>query len=150
MLDLRPDSPAVRITTTFDVHVTPDRVATYLADPRHLLVANHDGPVIEQSEGPLASGSWFVLRFDQLRVRVEYTAFDPPRRVAAIVSMTGRGARGSTATYEFVLTKLDGGEGTRVDASVDGEGGWIRWGPLQRMSQSLTWRRMRQGIEASG
>jgi uncharacterized protein YndB with AHSA1/START domain len=139
----------VHITTTFDVHVAPDRVAAWLADPRHLLVANHDGPVIEQSEGSLGPGSWFVLRFDQLRVRVEYTEFDPPRRIVAIVSMSGGGARGSTATQSFVLTKLDGEAGTRIDASVEGEGGWIRWGPLQRMSQMLTLRRLQQQIEAT-
>ena len=148
-LDPAPDSPAVRMTTTFDVSVPPDRVAAYLADPRHLLVANHKGPIIEQSDGPLGSGSWYVLKFDQLRARVEYTTYDPPRSLAASVIWTGRGAGGVKATQEFVLTELDGHAGTRVNASVDGEGGWIRWQPLQRMSQSLNWRRMRRRIEAS-
>jgi carbon monoxide dehydrogenase subunit G len=144
-----PDSLAVRITTVFDVSVPLDRVVAYLGDPRHLITANHKGPVIEQSDGPLASGSWYVLGFDQLRARVEYTVYDPPRRIAASVSMTGRGAGGSSAAQEFVLSELDEGAATRVEASIDGEGGWIHWAPLVRIGQSMTWRRMRAQIDAS-
>jgi hypothetical protein len=67
----------MRLWTTFDVLVPRERVAAFLAEPRHLLAANHRGPVVEQSDGPLGAGSWFVLAFDQLRVRVEYTLFEP-------------------------------------------------------------------------
>jgi carbon monoxide dehydrogenase subunit G len=140
----------VLLATTFDVSVPPERVAAYLGDPRHLITANHTGPVLEKSEGPLTTGSWFVLKFDQLRARVEYTMYDPPRRIAASVAMTGRGSGGIKTTQVFVLSALDGRVGTRVEASIEGEGGWMHWGPLMRIGQGLNWRRMRRRIEAAG
>jgi carbon monoxide dehydrogenase subunit G len=137
------------VSTTFDVAVPAGRVFAFLSNPRNFIAGNHIGPVVEQSDGPLAAGSWFVLAFDQLRMRVEYTAFEPSRRVAVATSMSGRGSGGMWSKQEFVLTELDGGSGTRVEATADGAGGLLRWGPLVRASQALTWRRIRHKIEAS-
>jgi uncharacterized protein YndB with AHSA1/START domain len=143
------DYSFVRLTTSFEVAIPRDRVAAYLADPRHLLVANRTGPIVERSDGPLAAGSWFVLAFDQLRARVEYTAYEPPYKLAATVSMTGRGSGGMTSSQDFVLSEVEDGRATRVDASAEGTPGFIRWAPLIRASQSLTWRHLRQRIETS-
>lgn len=139
----------MRSSGTFDVSVEPGRVFTYLTNPRHLVAANHKGPIIEQSDQPLGAGSWFVLAFDQLRVRVAYTAFEPPHRVAATVTWTGRGSVGTSSFHEFVLIELDGGTRTRVEASFEGQGGLIRWGPLGRATNALTGWRMRRQIESS-
>ena len=137
------------ITAVFDVTVPRDRVVAYLAEPRHLVVANHKGPLLEQSDGPIATGSWFILGFDQLRARIEYVAFEPPTRIAVAVKMTGQGSGGMTAVQEFRLSELDGGRATRIEATADGTGGWLRWEPLRRAAQKLTWRRLRQQIERS-
>jgi carbon monoxide dehydrogenase subunit G len=137
------------VSTVFEVAVPRDRVVTYLAEPRNLLVANHKGPVLEQSDGPLASGSWFVLGFDQLRARVEYVTFEPPERIAVAVSMSGRGSGGMRSVQEFRLSELEDGRGTRVEATADGTGGWLSWEPLTRVAQRLTWRRLRKQIERS-
>ncbi|HEY2888129.1 MAG TPA: hypothetical protein VGJ17_05905, partial [Candidatus Limnocylindrales bacterium] len=101
----------MRLATTFDVSVPPDRVSAYLADPRHLLMANNRGLVVEQSDAPLAAGSWYVLAFDQLRVRVEYTVFDPPRTIAVQVAISGRGSAGAITAQEFSLSAIDDGRG---------------------------------------
>lgn len=108
----------VRLSTTFEVSIPPDRVAAYLADPRHLLMANHAGPVVEQSQGPLAAGSWYVLAFDQLRARVEYTAFDPPRLIAVRLAMSGRGSGGMRSAQEFELSAIDDGRGPGISSST--------------------------------
>lgn len=139
----------MRASTVFDVAVPPGRVAAYLAEPRHVIVANHKGPVLEQSDGPLATGSWFVLGFDQLRVRVEYLTFEPPTRIAVAVSMSGRGSAGMRSVQEFRLSELDRGRGTRVGANAEGSGGWLHWEPLMRLAQRLMWRRLRKQIERS-
>jgi carbon monoxide dehydrogenase subunit G len=139
----------VTLSTIFEVAVPLPRVFAFLCDPRNLITANHDGPVVEQSTGPFGVGSWFVLAFDQIRARVEYTAFEPTRRLAVSVVMSGRGAGGMSSKQEFVLTALDGGSGTRIEATADGTGGWIRWGPIVRASQAATWRRLSKRIEAS-
>jgi hypothetical protein len=70
-------------------------------------VANHDGPVLDRSAGPVASGSWFVLGFDQLRARVDYVLYEPPL-ITAKVQLTGRGSGGAAAVHEFRLSGLDG------------------------------------------
>ena len=146
----RPTLIEMRLSTTFDVSVPPDRVSAYLADPRHLLMANNRGPVVEQSDAPLAAGSWYVLAFDQLRVRGEYTVFDPPRAIAVQVAMTGRDSAGARSAQEFSLSAIDDGRGTRVAATAEGEGGPIRWAPILRASQALNWRRLKRAIETNG
>ena len=140
----------MRLSTTFEVSIPPDRVAAYLADPRHLLLANHAGPVVEQSEGPMAAGSWYVLAFDQLRARVEYSVFDPPRAIAVRLAMSGRGSGGMRSAQEFELSAIDEGRGTRVAATAEGEGGLIRWAPIRRAVQAMNWRRLKRGIESQG
>jgi hypothetical protein len=135
----------VRDSTVFDVPVPAVRIAAYLAHPRHLAVANHEGPIVDRSEGPVATGSWFVLAFDQLRVRVVYRAFDPPRRVVVEVATTGRFSRGMRSVQEFVFADLPGGAGTRVSVTAEGTGGWLP-GPLARLSGQLYWRRLRSRI----
>ena len=137
------------LSTTFDVAVPPSRVFEFLTDPRNLITANHEGPVIEQSDGPLGAGSWFVLAFDQIRARVEYIAFEPTRKLTVSVVMSGRGAGGMSSTQQFVLAELDGGSRTRIEATADGSGGWLRWGPVVRATQSASWRRLSKRIEAS-
>jgi Polyketide cyclase / dehydrase and lipid transport len=138
----------MRMSTTFDVHVSPDRVAGYLADPRHLIAANHKGPVLERSDGPVATGSWFVLGFDQLRMRVDYVLYEP-RLIRAKVEFSGRGSGKLSAVHGFRLTPLAAGEATRVEADVDGTGGWLGWEPLMRAGQRLRWRQLRKQIERS-
>lgn len=59
------------------------------------------------------------------------------------------GSGGASHHQDFVLTELDGGARTRVDVTVDGAGGLIRWGPLMRAMESITFRRLRKKIEAS-
>jgi carbon monoxide dehydrogenase subunit G len=143
---------AVRLSTRFTVTAPPDRVAAYLSDPRHLLIANTNGPVIDRSDGPLTAGSWFILALDQLRARVEYTTVDPPHRLAANIELAGRGSGSVRTSQTFDLSALPDGIGTRVDISLDGDGGLIRWEPLMRVSQRLSWSVLRRQIErrASG
>jgi carbon monoxide dehydrogenase subunit G len=137
------------LETTFDVSVPPDRVFAFLANPRNVISTSHPGPVVDRSAEGFGPGSWFVLAFDQLRVRVEYTEVEPDRRLSARVTMTGRGSGGSSSSQAFSLTALDGGARTRVDALADGSGGWLRWGPLVRASQRAEWRRLADRIEKS-
>ncbi len=137
----------MRLSTAFEVDLPPYRVAEYLAEPRHLLAANQEGPTVAQSEGPLVAGSWFVLAFDQLRAHVEYVVFEPPDRIAVTVTMSGTGSAGTRSFQEFELSTIDDGRRTLVHATVEGEGGWLRWTPLARAMQSLAWRRLRKGLE---
>ena len=139
----------MQVSTTFDVPVPPSRVFAFLSDPRNLIAANHPGPVVDRSDGPLAVGSWSVLAFDQVRVRVDYTAFEPDRRLGVTIVMTGRGARGVSSRQDFGLSTIGDGSGTRVEATVEGQGGWLRWGPIVRASQRAAWRRMRDRMVAS-
>ncbi len=136
-------------TSTFDADIPPGSAFAFLSNPRNLLVANNKGPVIEQSVGPLAEGSWFVLKFDQLRARVEYTAVEPERRIAAEVTMSGIGSGGQVSRFDYVLTPLDGGSRTRVEVTADGSGGCLRWGPLVRYAHSASMKRLCEKMEAS-
>lgn len=122
---------------------------SYLSDPRNLIAANHKRPIVEQSDPPLGAGSWFVLSLDQLRARVEYTVYEPTRRIAATVTWWGRGSGGASSEHEFELSELDGGSRTRIDAHMDGHGGLIRWAPLRRVTDALLRWRMRRRIERS-
>lgn len=138
----------LRTSGTFEVRVPRDRILAHLTNPRNLITANHTGAVIDRSEGMLRAGSWFLLSFDQLTARVEYTTFDPPGHVSATVAMSGVGAGGSSHHQDFVLTELDQGR-TRVEVTVNGTGGLIRWTPLMRSMQAIALRRLRRKIEAS-
>lgn len=139
----------MRSTMTFDADIPPDRAFAFLSNPRNLIAANHKGPMIEQSEGPLAAGSWFVLKFDQLRARVEYTAVEQERRIAAQVTMSGIGSGGQVSRYDYVLTPLDGGSRTRVEGTADGSSGCVRWGPVVRFANAASAKRLRAKMEES-
>ena len=131
----------MRASATFDVDAPRDRLVAFLSDPRNLLVANRDAPVVASS-GPVAKGSSALMTFDQLQVRVEYTAFEPPELVEARVAYTGRGSRGMQGTYTYRLARTSSGEGTAVTLEAESTGGWTP--PfVARLLWPLAWRRMR-------
>jgi hypothetical protein len=115
----------MRATATYDAASSPDEVAAYLANPRNLVMANHQGPVVDQSEPPTRSGSWFVFAFDQIRVRVEYKTFEPPTLIAISVTYSGLGSAGLHGTDVYRLGPIPGGSGTRVTLDTDRSGGWV-------------------------
>jgi hypothetical protein len=126
----------MRVNATYDVSSSPEDVAAYLANPRNLVSANREGPVIDQSEPPMRTGSWFVLAFDQIRLRVEYTAFDPPTLIAFSVKYSGRGSAGMQGTCVYQLASIPDLPGTRITLGADMSGGW-----LPDVVNRLLWRR---------
>jgi hypothetical protein len=137
------------VTSTFDAAVPPARAFAFLSNPRNLITANNPGPIVEQSDGPLATGSWFVLQFDQLRARVEYTALDPDVAIAVRIVMRGRGSFGRVSEHEFALAPLDGGRRTKVVATTRGAGG-ARWDPIARAMQIIWSRRTARKMTNAG
>src|SRR3954453_6411105 len=121
-------------TATFEVSADRDKVADYLSEPRNVVVANHEGPVVERSDGPTRTGSWSILAFDQLCVRVEYTWFEPPDHVAVAMTFTGRGARDMSSTAVYRLLPIGGAGGTQVTVDAGGTGGVIA-----RAFNRMTW-----------
>ena len=138
---------AMRSSHTFDLAARPDQVVAYLSNPRNLIVANNPGPTVEQSDPPIRTGSWAVLAFDQLRMRVEYSAFEPPARIDVSVQFTGRGSGGTRAGYKYHLEPIQATGGTTLTVEVDGHRGWMP-APAARQVQRLLWRRVQQRIEA--
>lgn len=136
----------MRTTATFDVSAAPGHVGHYLSDPRAFLVANHKGPVVEKSDPPVRAGSWAVLALDQLRVRVEYTALEPAKLVAASVAYSGRGSGGVSGTVVYRLTPIPGTTGTRITLETESSGGWMPTG-VSRLFWPLMWRRLRSRME---
>jgi hypothetical protein len=126
----------MRVNATYDVSSSPDEVATHLANPRNLVLANHEGPVVDQSAPPMRAGSWFVLAFDQLRLRVEYTTFDPPTLIAFSTTYSGRGSGGLQGTYVYQLASIPNSPGTRITLDADMSGWW-----LPDVLARLLWRR---------
>lgn len=130
----------------------PDRVFDYLCVPRNLLLANHQGPVEARSSDPTTrAGSWAVLAFDQLRVRVEYTAVERAERVEAVMEWSGFGSGNRRETVEYRLTPLPGG-GTEVTVASVGPS---RSAPLigrllGRLTAGRVRRRFRERFEAIG
>lgn len=133
----------MRASATYDAASSPGEVAAYLGNPRNLVMANHQGPVVEQSEPPTRTGSWSVLAFDQIRVRIEYTAFEPPDLISVSITYSGRGSGGLHGTDIYRLAPIPGGSGTRVTLDTEKSGGWVpdavnralwKWSikPLQR------------------
>ena len=133
-------------TADFDVSPSPDRVIAYLADPRNLIVANHQGHVVERSDPPNGIGSWAVLAFDQLRVRVEYTSFEPPDLVAVAVTHTGRGSGGLSQIARYHLGPAAATGGTHTTLEMDGSGGFITRA-VNGLTWPLIWRRLRDRME---
>lgn len=135
----------MRLSSAFVVAAPPEDVAAYLANPRHLLLANHEGPIVEQSDPPVQSGSWFVLAFDQLRVRVEYTVIEAPNVIEALVVYSGRGSAGMRGTFRYGLAPASGGE-TRVTLDADVFGSWIARA-VGRLSWGWSVRALRRRME---
>jgi hypothetical protein len=134
-------------TCRFNVSRLPDEVVAYLSDPRNLVMANNRGRVVEQSVGPAAEvGSWSTMKFDQLLLRVEYTAFDPPDLVAVLMTSSGRGARGSRSACVYRLEPLASAAGTQVELDVKGSGGWAP-AAVGRLFWPLAWRGIRARME---
>ena len=127
---LVPYSPVMRATATFDLSAPPDQVLTYLSNPRNIVIANNDGPVVEQSDPPLRAGSWSVLAFDQAS-RVRSSCIRPlnlRRWLAASTTVNGRGV---SAAWRGVVrltsspTHSRGTGGTRVTLDAESSGGWM-------------------------
>ena len=131
----------------FVVDASPSRVTEFLSNPRNLVAANHAGPIIEGSDPPVAAGSWFVVAFDQLRMRVEYGVFEPSRRVAGTITWTGRLSGGTRSSFDFVLTPEADGTRTRIAAMLEGRGNPIVT-TLSRLAQPLVARQMRARFQA--
>lgn len=121
-------------------------MVAYLSYPRNILLANHEGPAVEQSDPPVRAGSWAVLAFDQLRVRVDYTAFEPPALVAAAIRYSGRGSGDMSGAFVYRLEPIPETGGTRVTLDAESSGGWLP-GPLSRLLWPLMWRRLRSRME---
>lgn len=136
----------MRATATFDVPRSRDEVVTYLSNPRNILIANHQGPVVEQSDPPVQAGSWSVLAFDQLRVRVEYTEFQPPTLIAASMTYTGLGSGGMHGTFVYRLAPIDNAGGTRVTLQAQASGGPMP-DPVSHLLWPLLWRRLRTRMQ---
>jgi uncharacterized protein YndB with AHSA1/START domain len=124
---------------------SPERVFEFLANPRNLVIANNPGPVVERSVEAGGVGSWTVLAFDNLRARVEYTAWEPPTRIAAVVSWSGRFSGGRRDEAEYRLAPVSGG-GTAV--TIAGQSN-VRAIPLAgRLNTWLITRRLRRRFAA--
>jgi uncharacterized protein YndB with AHSA1/START domain len=117
-----------------------ERVFDYVAVPRNLIMANNPGPVIEQSEPATGPGSWAVLKFDQLRLRIEYDTWERPRRLAAALRWSGLGSGNRVGRFAFEFESLAGG--TLVRYQRDG-------GPSAPLPIIGTWleRRYWQGVD---
>ena len=85
------------------------------------------------------------MAFDQLRVRVEYTTFERPTRIAATVDFSGFASGGRRDVAEYRLEPLPG-DGTRVLVSGDSNRG-----PIPLIGPLIEWlyaRRMRRKFAA--
>jgi hypothetical protein len=136
----------MRATATFDLSAPPDKVLTYLSNPRNIVIANNDGPVVEQSDPPVRAGSWSVLAFDQLRVRVQYTAFESPTLVAASTTVSGPGSGGVQGSYVYQLRPIRATGGTRVTLDAESSGGWMPE-TVSRLFWPMFWRQIRSRME---
>lgn len=124
-----------------------DRVFDYFAVPRNLVMANNPGPVVDRSTPPTGPGSWAVLKFDQLRMRVEYQAWDRPRKLAGVVRYAGLGSGNRVDQFSYEIEP--DGDGTRLDYSITGGpsvslpviGGWL---------ERRYWRNVERRINAVG
>ena len=118
----------------------------YLSNPRNLFIANHVGPTMERSTEPvLGVGSWSILAIDQLRVRVEFTAFDSPVRVAAVVEYSGLGSGNRRAIADYRIGPGPSG-GSVVTVELESPGLPIPL--LSWLVESQAWRRLGQKLMA--
>ena len=138
----------MRTEATFTSPAGPEAVAAYLADPRNLVVANNNRPIVDQSDDrPTATGSWYVLKLDQLRLRVEYVAFDPPNRIGVEIVSSGFGSAGYRQHLEYRLGPGLGGTGTTIIQEGEGRGG-LPIPILGRLTLALIRRRMQRRFES--
>ena len=84
----------------------------------------------------------------QLRVRVEYTSFEPPDRVAVAVTSSGPASGNASSTTIYLLGAIAETGGTRVTINTDGSGG-LMLRALNRLTWPLAWRRFRDRMERS-
>ena len=135
-----------RPEATFTSPADPTAVAAYLADPRNLVIANNKRPIVDQSDdGPTATGSWYVLKLDQLRLRVEYVAFDPPTRIDVEIVSSGFGSAGYRQRVEYRLAPDSTGTGTTITQEGEGRGGIPILG---RLMAGLVRRRMQRRFDS--
>jgi len=131
----------------FGVSSGPAAVFAYLSEPTHLLVASHRGHMVEHVPPPLHAGSWFVLAFGQLRVRIEYTAYDPPGLISYVATYGGRGSHGQRDVATFHLAENPRTHGTLVRIEAESRGGWTpSW--LGRLLWPVQLRRLRARLES--
>ena len=109
----------------FEVSSGPTAVFAYLSEPRNLLLVSHRGRAVEQSEPPFQAGSWFVLAFDQLRVRIEYVVVEPPGLISFVATYGGRGSHGQRDMAAFQLAENPRALGTVVRIETETRGGWM-------------------------
>lgn len=133
------------IVTAFRVGKPREVVFAFLATPRNHFTVNREGPIVEQSDGPLRSGSFYVLAFDQFRARVTYEVVEPPERIVVAVALSGRLSGGMRSRRDFVLGEHD--DVTSVEVRSRGSGGWISWGPLMRAGERAAMSRLQRKIE---
>jgi len=88
---------SMRAEATFDISPSPSQVFAYLLIPRNLVTANREGPVVERSEGPTSTGSWYVLAFDQLHVRAA-----PRMRSLSTLILVSRFAHRNELTVDLI------------------------------------------------
>lgn len=131
----------MRATATFRVSARPDAILAYLSEARHVIVANHTGPIVDRSQPPVEAGSWAVLALDQLRVRIEYSAFGPTL-VAGTVTYSGHLSGDLRGTFEYHLAPEAGSGGTTVRYVSDSSMGLLL-ALVARLNWPLYWRRIR-------
>ncbi len=122
----------MRTSRTFDVAARPDQVVAFLSIPRNCFVVNIPGTRLGQSDGPIRSGSWADMAFGQLRVHLEYVAFEPPTTIAVSVQWAGTGSFGTSGTYTYRIEPVAATGTARLTVEVDSPSGWwpgpyVRW-----------------------
>ena len=135
------------IVTTFRVGRPREAVFAFLTTPRNHFTANRAGPIVDQSDGPLRTGSSYVLAFDQLRAHVTYEVIEPPERIVVAIALSRRLSGGTRSRREFVL--VEDGNATGVEVRSRGSGGWVSWGPLVRAGERAALSRLRRRIEST-
>ena len=137
---------ANQIRLTMTSLASPERVFDFLANPRNLMVANYPGAAEARSEGEGAVGSWAVLDFANIRVRVTYTAWDRPSHLAATLEYSGRGSNGRRDSVDYELSASpDGGTVISMEGATEAT---ISIPLVSQIARSIAIRRLRQKLEA--
>lgn len=96
-----------------ELRATPEQVFDYFANPRHLVMSNDRGPITERSDPSTGVGSWAILKFDQIQLRVEYEAWERPVRIAVAMEYGGFLSGGGRDRHEYLIQPGTTG-GTRL------------------------------------